>query len=270
MITAQFRNSTERYEAQRLPVVPYLLGIIKQDMEEITDTGMSITVQARKMNDTPKIAPKGDTMVVSDAWYLYMKKLMTQKAWEWWGVVPYFLMINRPSKWSDENSTEMPKFECIALPNNFIAADFHINGFAHVVARDSQNFDTSTLNPAVNNWFYKPHQFWKCTAHNDKGDVYLVGSSLHVYSPVIREEADIYIQDNFVEWFPSLPMDVTYQGKKHTITGYCLKGASVYGHAESMDIPLRLSRVQGELIHPCPEWKLNEKPVPVEVRSDWK
>ena len=64
-------------------------------------------------------------------------------------------------------------------------------------------------------------------------------------------------------------MDVTYQGKAHTITGYCLQGASVYGHAADMDIPLRLARVPGELLHPCPEWKLNEKPVPPEVRPEW-
>lgn len=268
MITAQFRTGAETYAPQRLPVVPYKLGIIKQDFD-FTDTGMTITVQARKMNDTPKIGSKGDVMVVSDKWYGYMKKLMTQKAWEWWGVIPFYLMINRHSKWSEAGNTEMPKFECIALPNNFITADYFVNGFAHVIARDSRNFNTDVLNPEVDNWFYKPWQFWKCTAHNDNGEVFLVGASLHVYSPVIREEADIYIQENFVEWFPPLPMNVTYQGNTHMITGYCLKGASVYGHAETMDIPLRLARVPGELLHPCPEWILRELPVPVEVRKEW-
>ena len=270
MITAQFRAGSATYAPERLPVVPYHLGIIRQDLVELADTGMTITVQARKMNDTPKIGSKGDVMVVSDKWYGYMRKLMTQTAWEWWGVWPRMLMINRLSKWSDETSTEMPKFECIALPNNFIAADYFIGGFAHVMARDSRNFNTDVLNPEVDNWFFKPWQFWKCTAHDDNGNVFLVGSSLHVYSPVIREEADIYIQEDFVEWFPDLPMNVTYQGKTHMITGYCLKGASVYGHAETMDIPLRLARVPGELLHPCQEWKLNENPVPVEVRAEWK
>lgn len=255
--------------SDRLPVVPYRLGIIRQDLVELADTGMSITVQARKMNDTPKIAPKGDTMVVSDAWYLYMKKLMTIPAWTWWGVSPRMLMINRTSKWYDEDSKEMPRFECIALPCNFIASDYFTGAFAHVVARDSRNFNTSALDPKIDNWFYRPWQFHKATAHNDDGQVFLVGTSLHVYTPVIREEPDLYIQKDFVEWFPNLPMNVTYNGKPYTIDGYCLKGASVYGHSEEMDIPLRLSRVPGELIHPCPEWSLSEKPVPAEVRPEW-
>lgn len=269
MITAHFETGDVQYQAKRLPVVPYTIGIIKQDLEELADTGMSITVQARKMNDSPKIGSKGDVMVVSDAWYLYMQKLMTNPAWIWWGVAPSMLMINRLSKWSDDDSTEMPKFECIALPNNFVAADAFVNGFAHIVARESRTFPALSLNPAVDNWFHRPWQFWKCTAHSDEGKVFLVGNQLHVYSPVIREERDLYIQSNFVEWFPKLPMDVTYQGKQHTITGYCLQGASVYGHAEEMDIPLRLARKPGELLHPCPEWRISEVPVPPEVRPEW-
>lgn len=259
---------------KRLPIVPYKLGIIKQDLRpgEIgADTGTTITVQARKMNDSPKIGSKGDTVVVSDAWYIYMRKLMTQKAWEWWGVWPNMLMINRDdSKWWDENSTEMPRFECIALPNNFIASDLFINGFARVIARDSQHFDTSKLNPAKDNWYYFPWQFWKATAHNDFGQIWLVGSSFHVYTPVIKEEPDLYIERDFVEWFPELPMNVTYEGAQYTILGYATLGASVYGHAIEKDIPLRLARKSGECIHPCPEWKLNEKPVPPEIRAEWQ
>jgi len=269
-IYANFDEGTVCYDQKRMPVVEHTLGIIKQDLLEIgADTGTSITVQARKMNDTPKIAPKGDVMVVSDAWYLYMRKLMTDAAWHWWGITPRMLMINRESKWFDEASTEMPKFECIALPCNFIATDYFINDFAHVLSRDSQHFDVSKLDPQKDNWYYYPWLFWKATAHNDNGDVWLVGKSLHVYTPVIREEPDVYIQKNFVEWFPPLPMNVTYQGHVYRITGYCVQGASVYGHADAFDVPLRLARAPGECIHPCPEWSLKEKPVPPEVRPEW-
>ncbi len=271
----KFKDKTALYELRprkRLPVVPYILGIVREELKEIgVPVGTTNVVQARKMNDSPKIAPKGDTIVVSDSWYLYMRKLMTQKAWEWWGVTPRFLMINRDSKWSNPDIIEMPKFECIALPLNFIAAYNFVNGFARVVARNSQNFNTNTLDPKVDNWFYRPWQFSKASVHNAAtgGNIGLVGDGLHVYTPIIKEEPDIYIQRDFVEWFPPLPMSVTYQGKQYTITGYCLLGASVYGHADEMDIPLRLARVPGELIHPCPEWMLKEKPVPVEVRAEW-
>ena len=275
MIKAHYPSGDVVYEAKRLPVVPHLyIGIIREDLrpDQQTDTGTSNTVQARKLNDTPKIGSKGDVIVVSDAWYLYMKKLMSQKAWEWWGVWPCMLMINRESKWYDETSTEMPKFECIGLPLNFIASNKMVNGFASIVSRDSRHFDTSKLDPAKDNWYFRPWEYHKATTHNtlSGGDISIVGSGFHVYHPVIREEPEIWIQSDFVEWFPALPMDVTYQGRTHTITGYCLQGASVYGHAAEMDIPLRLARVPGELIHPCPEWRLIEQPVPPEIRQEWQ
>lgn len=262
MIVASFGDKQAEYEIVRLPVIPYKLGIILQDYDESAYTGTSWTVQARKMNDTPKIAPKGATYQVSDKWVLYMKKLMTYRAWFWWIAAEYMLMINRRSKWGTGKPDEMPRFECIALPNNFIASDSETALFARVVGRDSRFFNTDTLNPERDNWYHNPHQFWKATMHKE-GQVRLVGQADHVYTPVIRQLSEQWIQKNFVEWFPKLPMNVTYNGKTHTITGYCLLGASVYGHAEHEDIPLRLARVPGELIHPCPEWRLSEKPVPV-------
>lgn len=265
---ASFFDKQAEYTRVRLPVIPHRIGIILQDLDESADTGTSWTVQARKLNDTPKIAPKGATYQVSDKWVLYMKKLMTPRAWFWWIAAEFMLMINRRSKWGTGKPDEMPRFECIALPCNFIASDAETAFFARVVGRDSRYFNTDTLDPKKDNWYFAPHQFWKATMHKD-GYVRLVGQSDHVYTPVIRQLPEQWIQKDFVEWFPKLPMIVTWKGKPYLITGYSLLGASVYGHAEHEDIPLRLARTPGELIHPCPEWRLNEKPVPPEVRKEW-
>ena len=277
MIIAHFHSGDVQYEKKRLPVVPYKLGIVKEDLrKDMAETGTENTVQVRKAHDNPKPIEtvKGDTIVVSDAWYYYMRKLMTEKAWEWWGVLGFLLMKNRTDDhWAqpEKYPNALPRFECIVLPLNFIASDKVTGDYSRIIARDSRNFKTSTLDPKIDNWFYRPWQFSKATTHKTLtgGGINLVGSGFHVYTPIIREEPELWVRTDFVEWFPSLPMDVTYQGRKYNITGYCLQGASVYGHAEEMDIPLRLVRKPGELEHPCPEWTLHELPVPPEVRPEW-
>lgn len=254
----------------RLPVLSNPVGIIIQDL--VTPMERSRDVQACPMNDAPKIGDqaKDSPYLISDAWVLYMKKLMSQRAWDWWIVYEFMLMINRPSKWGSGTPDQMPKFELIALPCNFVELDKFVTGYGRVVSRDSVNFDTSKLDPSKDNWFYRPSEFWKATMHDDGGNVYLVGDSDHVYTPNVKQKPEVWINLKRVEMFPTLPMDVTYDGKVYTITGYCLQGASVYGHSEEIDIPLRLARVPGELIHPCPEWRLKEKPVPPEVRPEWQ
>lgn len=282
----------------RLPVIPYRLGIIKQDLQTTLERDWD--VQARKMHDNSRTLTKGNTYLVNDDWVIYMKRIMTYEAWWWWIGEEFMLMINRTSKWGSGPPDEEPKFECIGLPCNFIALDKFTTTHARVVAKDSVNYKAmQLLDHKKDNWFYKPTQYWKCTMHQLSGEVRLVGAALHVYTPVIRQQPEQWIlykdipvsgirqavnrlvgwfapsllgvpQYSAVELFPELPMDVTYEGKRYTIAGYALLGASVYGHAAEMDVPLRLCRVPGELRHPCPEWKLSEKPVPPEVRAEWK
>ena len=277
MIIAHFAAGDVQYEKKRLPVVPYKLGIIMQDLRpseleaaEQQPTGQ--VVQAREANDTPKPFgnTKGSPILVVDDWYHYMRKLMSQKAWEWWGVWPSMLMKNRDDDhWANPETYpgKLPHFECILLPCNFVASDKKTNQFSRIISRSSVN--VPPLDPAKNNWFYEPWMFSKATMHTVSGNVQLVGNGFHVYTPIIRQAPEIWIETSFVEWFPALPMTVTYQGKAHVITGYCLQGASVYGHAENEDIPLRLATKPGECLHPCPEWILRELPVPPEVRPEW-
>lgn len=266
---AHFPNADVLYERVRLPVMSGTLGIITQDL--VTPMERAGDVQVAPLHDAPRWGdhPKDGTYKVADNWVLYMKTQMTQKAFEWWIVNENTLMINRPSKWGSGWPWQQPMFENIALPCNFVELDDFRYGHARVVSRSSVNFDTSTLDPAKDNWFYKPTQFWKATRHVPSGKVYLVGSELHVYTPVIKQKPEIWLNTKRIELFPTLPMPVTYKGVQYIITGYCLRGASVYGHAAEMDIPLRLARVPGECEHPCPEWRLIEKSVPPETRENW-
>ena len=273
-----FSNGNIKRGRGRLTPVPHKLGIIKQDLrpEELEAAEQQPTgqvVQAREANDVPKQFgnTKGSPILVVDGWYHYMKKLMTQKAWEWWGVWPNMLMKNRyDDHWANPETFpgKLPHFECILLPCNFVASDKSTYQYSRIISRSSTN--VPQLDPEKNNWFYEPWMFSKATMHTVSGNVQLVGNGFHVYTPIIKQAAELWIETSFVEWFPSLPRDVTYEGKKIRITGYALLGASVYGVSEDMDIPLRLARVPGECIHPCPDWSLQEKPVPVEVRAEWQ
>lgn len=258
----------------RLPVIPHDLGIMTQLWEPSEWDNRSQVVQAGPLMDYPQGRLKGHTYVVSDAWVLYMKRLLTERAWKWWIVTDgvNFLMINRDSKWNGDGNTDEPAFEDIFLPNNFVAMDKHTGTHSRIVNKHSLHFDVSTLDPTRDNWFYKPTEYWMATTQKQKPP-FEVGrvadGSYFVYTPVIGQREQ-WIQRSRVERFPSLPMDVTYQGRRYTITGYALQGASVYGHAAEMDVPLRLVQHIGELIHPCPEWKLTTRPVPPEVKPEWK
>ncbi len=267
-------NITARPYKPRLPVIHYDLGIMTQLWQSSAWDDRSQVVQAGPLMDYPKGKLKGHTYLVSDAWVLYMKRLLAERAWKWWIVTDgvNFLMINRDSKWNGDGNTDEPAFEDIFLPNNFVAMDKYTSTHSRIVNKHSLHFDVSSLDPDKDNWYYKPTEYWMATVQKTKPP-HEVGrvadGSYFVYTPVIGQREQ-WIQKSRVEMFPKLPMDVTYEGKTYTITGYALLGASVYGHAAEMDVPLRLVRFIGELIHPCPEWKLSTRPVPPEVKPKWK
>lgn len=245
----------------RLPVVPYKLGIIKQSDKP---TQRSFDPQTQPLMDNPKGKNKGHTYVVPLKWIKYMAKLMTPQAWLWWKR-PYAMMVNRRHKYDgmDPLDSDECRFENIMLPCNFIAFDQMTDTHGRVVGR-MNTYDTTKLNPLRNNWFYEPYLFWKASMHSKEGVVRNVGRGLNVYTPVIRQKPEQWALLDYVELFPKLPFDVEYEGEKETVTGYCLLGANVIGHAATRDIPLRLCTKPDELIHPT-TWKLDTEPVIPEI-----
>ena len=182
------------------------------------------------------------------------------------------LVFNRNHRWDSSGGaidSDWPRAENLCYPCNFLSFDKFTPTHARVVGH-MNTLDTRILDPLKNNWYYEPHLFSKCTMHNLKGEVRNVGTSYHVYHPVIRGEPEQWAHRDRIEFFPNLQFTVMHKGKPTIVTGYCLRGANVWGHTKEEDIPLRLAHVPGELIHPYPEWKLYEKPVPPEVRPEWK
>jgi hypothetical protein len=205
-----------------------------------------------------------------------MKLQMTQKAWELWGTEPYFYMKNIVDKWADPegHAGVEPQFVCQVMSLNFVCAYYFQNEFARLVAMDSRHFDTRLLTKEANNHFTEPWLYHKGSTHTTigGGKVGLVGNEQHMYNPLLYDPRDgigVFIEKGFVEWFPDIPMLVTYNGVQHSIDGYCLEGQEVWGHTDEIDVPLQIF-VNGKLEWPCPEWISHEAFIPPEYRNDWK
>lgn len=242
----------------RLTVVPFKLGIIRQRFD--IPIFRSFDPQYAPLMDEPRGRNKSSPIVVPVEWIRYMRSLMTAEAWSWWKR-PFMLMVNRRHMFDDLDppSDDECRFENIMLPCNFIAVDKVTYTHSRVVSRLNYH-DTSQLDPRRNNWFFEPHLFWKASMHNAEGLVRNVGTGLDVYTPVIRQQPEQWALNAHIEFFPDPPFEVTYDGKRATVRGYCLLGASVFGSTDSQDIPLRLCVRPRVWIHPT-EWKLETAPV---------
>jgi len=240
-------------------VLPYRLGIVKQRLPPEVDFFRLFDVQYTPLQDEPKGRTKGHTVLVPDAWFVYMKKLMTTVAYDWWRH-PGSLNFNKHyvNDGTPTPGKDRPYCENITMGCNFIAFDKMTETHGRVVSR-SNKFDPRLLDPAKNNWYFEPHLFWKATAHNVQGKVINVGAGLNVYHPAIKNRPEQWlILEPYVELFPRLPLTVTVDGKKITVTGYILRGASVIGRTlEAGDIYLLQARVPGERVFTTPEFRLD-------------
>lgn len=260
VIGTETRQYVVAPDTSRLPVVPYRLAIIKQKVGEVLER--TFDPQTNPTMNEPIGMNKGAPVIIPIEWIEWMRNLMDAKAHAWW-IRPDMMMVNRRHKYDGlyPPSTDECRFENIMLPCNFVAIDQLTPTHARLVSRKTSD-NPKLLDPKVNNWMNEPWLFWKGSAHNKEGKIIKVGTELDMFTPAIRSKPELWANRVHLEEFPELPFEVVYEGKAEIITGYCLQGASVYGHALTRDIPLRLARTAGELIHPT-KWMLAEKPVPV-------
>jgi hypothetical protein len=235
----------------RKNVFPYRLAIIKQNYQGTDFQGKDTIPQVSPTQDTPADKlQKGHTILIGSSWFSYMRTLMTVPAYRWWTNIGAQIF----------NHPDGDKAENIMLPGNFIALDSFTSTHARIVCKDSLQAP-SNLNPLVDCWYKKPTEYWMSTKVDKLGNIGLVGMASYVYTPVVKRLSERWCPLIKIELFPSLPFDVTYNGVVEHITGYCIEdGTDIYGHAESRDVPLRLV-VDRLVIHPCPEWQLDSKPV---------
>ena len=158
-----------------------------------------------------------------------------------------------------DGADPIPKIECVSGFGNLIKILESVQtrgGLFHKI-------DTLAFNAPVTNlsdWFHNPTQWMKMTARTPDGRIMNVGSGLNSYVPLLRRTNYLWIHNDFIEFFPTMPPEGT---------GWILRGASVFMQTTNGIKPLRLARIPGELIHPDPRWKLETRSVIPEVRADW-
>jgi hypothetical protein len=196
------------------------------------------TVMAAAVNDqdVPTKIMKGDKILCRQ-WFSHMSQIMTAPAFLW-ATRPNFLWINdryyQDADWPEADrigrppSDREPISECIYYPCNFIAYDYRVGDWLHLVSYDSLSPPT---NPFTDNWLQKPWLWGKAQALSADGlKISNVGAGLDVYLPLIRKTQSLWMHATQLEIFPDLPF-ILDDGT--VITSYTLQGADVIGQTQT-------------------------------------
>jgi len=186
--------------------------------------------------DIPVRVMKGDKILCRQ-WFNIMSQIMTAPALKW-ATEPHVLWINDrykgDSHWPETDpqgnapSDAEPISECIYYPCNFIAWDYRVGDWFHLLAYDSMSPPT---NPYTDNWINKPWLWGKAQARNIEGTKIInVGVGLDVYLPLIKKTPHTWMHLSQLELFPALPYTL---GDGQIIVSYQVQGADVIGQTQA-------------------------------------
>lgn len=139
------------------------------------------------MQDRGQGTIKGRTIPIRARWWRYIERINNPLGYEYARSIDA-MWIN--IHYDNEIPYSTGRAESIDCGGNFIEWD--IETPTHVRRVDyPNNFDADTLDPRYDNWFFKPHRFWKACAVNADGrviNVHRKGQPVDVYIPRIRNE----------------------------------------------------------------------------------
>lgn len=197
----------------------------------------------------PTTTLKGDRIEVRAPWFMHMRRIQSERGYNW-VTTKHSWWFNKDDDWTSELITAAGSVHIVHGENE---THWRIQG---------QRWDreTSTLDPATHNWWERPWEYTKVSAHNMTGQMFRVGRGDDGYAPLLQRKPDLWIAKVHAEKFKAPPFTVTYQEQTHTVVGYILKGASVYGRTSSGEtIPLLLARTAGERIFTTLQWSIQEQ-----------
>jgi hypothetical protein len=183
-----------------------------------------------------RIGMKGNKMPCR-AWFDFLSMIQTPQAYRW-AIEPHVWWINDrykgDSAWPDYDpqgnapSDAEPISECIWYPLNYIAYDYRVGDWFHLVSYSNTSPPTD---PYTDNWVTKPWLFCKAQMRNKDGTIiYNVGSGLDAYLPLIKQTEHTWMHLTHIEPFPSLPYTLD---DGTIIVSYQLQGANVIGTTQS-------------------------------------
>lgn len=202
------------------PEPKYRYGIFKHRAEGRTGAGAFKPDTTHLQNGRPPFTGtpaanddgKGNQILVEKNIWSYLEKINSKKAYEDYVRAKSAMWCN-DKDWNNEIPYSSTLAECIGNGGNFYISDLETPTHLRLVSFP-RDMDTSTLDPAKNNWFEQSEMFWKACAIDENGWVTNVGSNLDVYFMRIAYEP-LWVNKKEIEIFPVGP-------------NYKFKGCNVY------------------------------------------
>jgi hypothetical protein len=224
------------------------------------------TVMATPVNDEdiPSRYGKGSKIPCRD-FFGIVSRIQTPEAFKW-AVEPHVLWINdryyQDSAWPDFDpqgnapSDGEPIAECIYYPCNFVAYDYKLGDWYHLLSYINTQPPTDS---STNNWVQKPWLWGKAQAISKDGTrITNVGAGLDAYLPLIKRTTNTWMHSSQLETLPELPY-LLQDGS--IVVEYILMGANVKGVLEDgSQILLRKVGKSTGLEEPY-NWHLTTRPV---------
>jgi hypothetical protein len=167
------------------------------------------------MQDRPAGSGKGDPIRILPSWWSFIRKINNDKGYKYVNSI-FAMWINNPFNQEDPNAKV--NAESIIGGGNPVAYDMETTTHIRLVSW-SFDKDTSTLNPLLDNWYWKPYLFWYPVAIDIHGNLIHVSGGVDAYFPLIKH-TELWMNKNSVELFPD-----GYD--------YVLRGMNVYNGSTS-------------------------------------
>lgn len=225
-LSANFGASTAKYAP--LYSERCRLAYVRHDFNRVGFPQITYFPDVIQYQNTGYGTAKGDTVAIERNWWLYSEKINTPDAYDYTRSID-LMLINRPYDNQTPYSTGMQ--EPILCGGNFIQIIDETPTHYRVMGYPNGQ-DTSKLDPEIDNWFCKPHRFFKaCAVERNGTKVINVGKGgLDVYWMIIEPKpkatrpAEIWVQKSKVDYLGEQDWqfhrgEVYLQGKLYHPTG---------------------------------------------------
>ena len=154
----------------------------------VDDTGATYFVPSTvPMQDEPRGDGKGQPIFIEQPIWDYLKKINSADGYRYAKSIGN-LWMNR-----DDG-----KVETVICGDNYVTWDMETDTHIRVISYPV-TFDTTQLNPSVDNWFYKRHLFWRATTIDGYGNISKPGGALDVYFMLVHGKNRLWMNKKDLE-----------------------------------------------------------------------
>jgi len=181
-------------------VNPLRYAIIKPRSDGRGYGGLDFVPDTAPLQDSPSGTGKGAQVEVRPELWRYIEKINTPADYGYTRAIGK-MWINSPYAINTPYSTA--KAESLSCGCNIVAYTDETSTHVKLLSRP-WGFDTSKLNPEIDNWHNYPYLFWKAQAISPFGQLIKVGEAQDVYFPLIHN-TELWMAKSMIELFPVGP-----------------------------------------------------------------